>query len=216
MRKFILFLVGFYAVWALRVVILSPLLAQIQSPWVGQIASDGVRVLVWMLPVFLYVRFVERVPALTYLRMDSFGQRWGIWLGAGVVFVLAVFGGQALLTGSASLQRPENGAAWALMLFKLPAAPLVEEIFFRGFVQRTLTVRFPFWAGNLLTALLFTAAHWVGWGYFFGWQTILALSPGVFAIGWVLGFITHKTGSTWPGVIVHIFNNFVSWIVLFG
>lgn len=79
-------------------------------------------------------------------------------------------------------------------------APLVEEIVFRGAIERSLLSWHPFdarpWAAILLSAAFFGIAH-------------LDLSQGIhaFLIGILLGWIYWRTSSILPGLIVHIVNN---------
>lgn len=79
-------------------------------------------------------------------------------------------------------------------------APLVEEIVFRGAIERSLLSWHPFstrpWVAILLSAVFFGIAH---------------LDPSqsihAFLMGILLGWIYWRTGSILPGLIVHIVNN---------
>jgi len=82
-------------------------------------------------------------------------------------------------------------------------APLVEEIFFRGFVLQTLAKRIsPFW-GVVLTALIFASVH-------FEFQSIMPL----LILSVVLNILYIKTKSIWPGIIFHVFNNSVAFFIM--
>lgn len=63
---------------------------------------------------------------------------------------------------------PSYGSAWLSVLF----LPLFEEILFRGFFYRLLRARWPEWAANLATSLIFALIHGdiglVGAGRFLG------------------------------------------------
>lgn len=75
-------------------------------------------------------------------------------------------------------------------------APFCEEVFFRGFLFGGLLARMSFWPAALLSAFLFGLAH--------GDVGSFAV---LFVFGVVLAFIRWRTGSTWPGVVLHAANN---------
>jgi hypothetical protein len=56
----------------------------------------------------------------------------------------------------------ENQDSWALLIFFITAsvaAPVFEEILFRGFLLPSLTRYFPVWGAILLSSLIFAVAH---------------------------------------------------------
>ena len=75
-------------------------------------------------------------------------------------------------------------------------APFCEEVFFRGFVFPGLRRAMPVGWAIMLSSLLFAVAH---------------ADPGSFAvlfiIGLALAFLRWRTGSIWPGMILHMLNN---------
>ena len=85
-------------------------------------------------------------------------------------------------------------AAFFLLCF-LPA--VTEEIGFRGLMQtillRALTPR----KAIVVSSLLFAAAHFNIPGF-----------PYLFLVGVLLGWLLHKTGSVYPGMIIHAAHNF--------
>ncbi len=90
--------------------------------------------------------------------------------------------------------------AAVLLVCIMPA--ITEEIGFRGLMQsillRALTPR----KAIFLSSALFAAAH----------LSIISL-PYLFLVGYLLGWLLHRTGSLYPGMIVHAAHNFVViWI----
>lgn len=81
-------------------------------------------------------------------------------------------------------------------ILALAIAPVAEEAFFRGFVFAGIAGRFGFWAGATVSAVAFALGH---------------LVPGVmvpiFALGLLLAWLYHRTGSLWPSIIVHLSYN---------
>ncbi|MDP9440969.1 MAG: CPBP family intramembrane metalloprotease [Actinomycetota bacterium] len=75
-------------------------------------------------------------------------------------------------------------------------APLVEECFFRGFVQPAAVRRFGSVAGVVGTAAVFAAAHFQ-----------MLQFPALFLFGLLLGLLAHRSGRIGPCVVAHIVFN---------
>lgn len=75
-------------------------------------------------------------------------------------------------------------------------APIVEEIVFRGLLQRSLEHRLPNWGALLLASLLFGLVH--------GQMKAL---PMLVVLGMALGYVYQKTGSLRLPILLHIINN---------
>jgi membrane protease YdiL (CAAX protease family) len=84
----------------------------------------------------------------------------------------------------------------ALVAGAVLVAPLCEEVFFRGFLFGGLLHRMSFLPAALLSAFLFALAHGD-----VGSFTVL------FIFGVVLAFVRWRTGSIWPGIVIHVANN---------
>lgn len=82
------------------------------------------------------------------------------------------------------------------------AAPLIEEALFRGLIQRLLEQRVHHWLAIGLTAVAFGALH--------GVESGLILSFWALPLGW----ITWRSGSIRPAVVVHALNNLVGFALL--
>ncbi len=82
--------------------------------------------------------------------------------------------------------------------------PIFEEILFRGLLSKGLRARLPFSAALLVSSGLFAAAHG---------QWNIALDT--FALGLILGYLTEKSGSIIPAVILHAVKNSVAFVILF-
>ena len=77
------------------------------------------------------------------------------------------------------------------------AAPVGEEMLFRGFAQNVLTRRWGAVVGTIGSALLFAAPHT---------YSFLGLSV-IFAMGIALAYIYRTGGSLWTCIIIHAVNN---------
>lgn len=79
-------------------------------------------------------------------------------------------------------------------------APLLEELFFRGFIYRTFKKTWPVWLASILTAVVFALVH-------FQFQTFLPL----FFLGLILNYAYQRTGSLWTSVAFHSLNNTIAF-----
>jgi membrane protease YdiL (CAAX protease family) len=84
----------------------------------------------------------------------------------------------------------------ALLAGAVLIAPICEEIFFRGFLFGGLLHRMSFWPAALLSAFLFGLAH-----------GDIGSFAVLFVFGVVLAFVRWRTGSIWPGIVIHAANN---------
>ncbi|MDY3561290.1 CPBP family intramembrane metalloprotease [Gemmata sp. JC673] len=83
-------------------------------------------------------------------------------------------------------------AAVPFVLFIALVPGLIEEAFFRGYVQRRLLARWPAWAAIATTAGLFGLIH------IYPANIVFA-----FLVGLWLGAVAWRTGSVWPAVLCH-------------
>jgi membrane protease YdiL (CAAX protease family) len=90
-------------------------------------------------------------------------------------------------------------AALALLLFLAVGAPIVEELFFRGLLLRSLLGRTPVPVAIVLSALLFALAHFEAVQF-----------AGLAVFGVVLAFLAWRTGRLAPGIGAHAAFNAVA------
>jgi membrane protease YdiL (CAAX protease family) len=87
------------------------------------------------------------------------------------------------------------------ILLIVVAAPISEEICFRGMLYGGLRERLPRLAAALLAGLVFGGLHAL--------TGVTAVPPLVF-FGFVLALLFEKTGSIWPCILLHMLNNSVA------
>jgi uncharacterized protein len=85
---------------------------------------------------------------------------------------------------------------WLIFLAGIVVAPLVEEIFFRGFLFTGLRERYGWIPAALISAALFAAVHL---------QPITL--PPIFLLGLIFAYLYQRTESIWPAVIMHFATN---------
>lgn len=81
------------------------------------------------------------------------------------------------------------------------AAPILEELLFRGVILDGLLKNYEPWKAIGFSAFLFALVH-----------GNLAQGIGAFVIGLLIGWIYWKTQSIIPGIIVHFLNNLIAFI----
>jgi len=84
--------------------------------------------------------------------------------------------------------------------------PILEELFYRGYVQTRLAEDFDTPSAILITALFFTFSHSQYYLLFSTWNAGMLLTTFVSALAW--GYIFHRTRSLLPGMIAHALLNF--------
>ena len=103
-------------------------------------------------------------------------------------------------------EMPEIKFRWFSLLAVL-FAPIVEEIFFRGFMQPAIIKRTGTFVGIAVTALIFGISH----VQYIDYSTAIF---SVTAIGLILGITRHLTSSVMPGIFAHFFNNLLAVIAI--
>lgn len=93
------------------------------------------------------------------------------------------------------------GAIPVQVLLIAVAAPVSEEVCFRGMLFGGLRERLPRLAAALISALIFGGLHAL---------TGLSAVPPLIAFGFVLALLYEKTGSIVPGILLHMLNNSVA------
>jgi membrane protease YdiL (CAAX protease family) len=82
-------------------------------------------------------------------------------------------------------------------------APIIEEIFYRGLLQRSLEKLMGVWPGIIGSAVLFGLSHF----------QLLQL-PALVMLGMILGYLTHRYGRLGPAIFTHIAFNMVTVVFL--
>jgi uncharacterized protein len=100
--------------------------------------------------------------------------------------------------------------AWALGVLSVTLAPLMEELFFRGFLYPVLARSLGLPVAVFLTALGFSLLH--GAQLMFSWGPVLV----IFLVGLVLTVVRAKTNSVAAGVIIHMAYNGTITVAMFA
>jgi membrane protease YdiL (CAAX protease family) len=84
-------------------------------------------------------------------------------------------------------------------------APLAEEVCFRGMLFGGIRTRLPLWLAAPTAGIVFGLLH-----YSTGWSAV----PSLAVLGIILAVVYEKTGSLWPAIGIHVFNNALALAVI--
>ncbi|MDX1378170.1 MAG: type II CAAX endopeptidase family protein [Anaerolineales bacterium] len=170
---------------------------------VAQSASLIIVQLMYLIPVIVVFAY-RRVPvkSLGFGKFDP--ANLGIGCGLLIVsymiilvhnLVLMALGvdtqGQQIIDLFAALDSP----LW-FVLVGVVFAPIIEEIFFRGFLFQGLRSQYGWMRAGLLSSAIFAVGH----------LDPVALIP-TFVLGCLLAYVYHRSNSVWPGIILHFLVN---------
>jgi uncharacterized protein len=131
---------------------------------------------------------------------------YGIYIACAVVLAALIQPEQEDITRELGFDESTLGAIAAGVLIVL-AAPISEEVFFRGFMFAGIRQRTPFAAAAVASASVWGLFHYTGpdsWG--------VCLQLAVFGV--ILCWLYERTGSILPTIAVHTFNNALAFTLL--
>jgi uncharacterized protein len=201
--KFIDNWVGVVLLAIIDVVIFIIMLQQERRAALAQSAAVLLLELAYLLPVIFI--FAWRGIHWKYLRFGNFkwetlGIGCGLLIGSYIIIILHnallfLLGidtqGQNIVKLFAELDSP----LWFFIVGAI-FAPLVEEIFFRGFLFQGFRARYGWTTAMFLSAAIFAIAH----------LDLVVLIP-TFILGCLLAYVYHRSNSLWPGIILHFLVN---------
>jgi membrane protease YdiL (CAAX protease family) len=159
--------------------------------------------LIYLVPVLAILAW--RRASLLELGFRKFpGQVLGIGCGLTMFMYMVIMVYGAILVmlkietqGDMLLQvLKETKSPAGLVVAAVLAAPLAEEMFFRGFLFQGLRQRFGWNKAALLSAAAFSAMH----------LQLASLLP-TFLMGYLFAFVYNRSNSLWPSVILHFLIN---------
>jgi membrane protease YdiL (CAAX protease family) len=182
-------------------------------PWATRTIGDatpayaliniGFRLLIWVLPVWWYLRYIDNVNVWEYLQLKQYWRR-GVIVG----LTLSVIN---YLGTVARIGPPVWSSAhvtWNSVLGTSVLVGVFEEIPFRGFVLRKLQERFDFVTSMVISSILFVGAHVPGW-IVLGSLTA-SIIVYIFVFGSLMALILRYSRSLWAPIISHSLNDCLS------
>lgn len=204
---FLVYLILFYGVWTAWVYMIYPRMQAVgPATFAYAMINFGFRLLIWVIPVFLYLRLIDKVDPFEYLKLKRY---WGRGIVIGLALSVLNFLGSWLRFGPPHLNVQD--LTWNSILGTSILIGFFEEIPFRGFIMQKLQERCPFWLANLLSSLLFLAIHLPGWIslHLFTWS--MAIS--IFVLGVIFAAVFYYSKSLWSSIVAHSLNDFLSALV---
>ncbi len=152
-----------------------------------------------------YMVMLIRGRALSFwntLRWNWPGPRWLSYIVLGIILAFAVEMISRLLPIPPSLPIDkyfrDTVGAYMMAVFGITLAPLVEELFFRGFLYPVLARKWGMAGGIVVTAALFAVIHEGQLAH--AWAPLLLL----FGVGVVLTTVRARTGSVGATFAIHV------------
>ena len=207
LAPFVAFIVTFHVAWIGWPYLVYPRLIALGERTLAYAAVNiSLRLLIWVVPVLAYLRYIDRVDPLRYLKLKGHIRRSVVVALALTAFNLA---GSILRYGlpDLSLQRVTWNSVFGTSLL----VGVIEEIPYRGFMLQKFAERVNFWIANLLTSLLFLAIHLPGW--FALHQLRMDLMASVVVLSLVLAIAFRLAKSLWAPILAHSANDFLSFVL---
>ena len=189
-----------------------PILEVMMYPLVAVLGQG----LAYLLILGFMVSIVKRVPGQDFRLAIRWNwpKNWATYVLAGVTLSFALQGLAHFLPIPKQLPMDRffrtPAEAWALSLFGVTFAPLLEELFFRGFLYPVLVRRFGIAIAVLATAAGFSIIHAPQLGR--AWGPVLV----IFIVGLALTITRAATKSVAPGFLMHVAYNGTISVLLFA
>jgi membrane protease YdiL (CAAX protease family) len=186
-----------------------PWLTVAQKPWIALTTQFA-----WYIGILIYmIMFVEGKFRRTFWQAIQWNwpRNWALFVPIGMVMVsLQVFERFFKIPKHIPMEEflATPGAAIMTAILAVSLGPLMEELFFRGFLYPVLARRFGIGVGIFATAVGFGLIHGAQLG--FAWALVLI----IFLVGVVLTVVRAKTNSVGSSFIVHVAYN--STILVLG
>jgi membrane protease YdiL (CAAX protease family) len=155
------------------------------------------------------------LPFEKILRIGLLAGLGGFVLAAVVGSALAQIGLKPNQVDELRFIRREGPASFAAVLIAAAVcAPIVEELFFRGFLFGLYRRRQPLWVAYLVPGLIFALLHLQP--ALMSPPQMVGLGIGIFVLGTVLTLVYQRTDSLFPGMVAHAFNNATGLLLLYA
>lgn len=208
MPLFLTYVAAFHLVWIAWPWLLYPKLTAAlgEETFAYALIQLSIRVTVWIGPVWLYLRYVDRVDPVEYLKLRGRVRR-------GLLYALLLTAvnlvGMIVRFGMPHVTMAR--VTWNSILGTSLLVGFIEEIPYRGFMLRKFAERLNFWLANLMTSVLFVAIHLPGW------MALHTLKAGtaatIFVFGFVMGTSVKWSESLWTPIVTHSANDFLSYVI---
>ena len=164
------------------------------------------RLLIWVLPVLLYLRYLDQVNVWEYLQLK---QHWKRGVIVGLTISAINFLGMMIRIGQPAWESAH--VTWNSILGTSLLVGVFEEVPFRGFVLQKLQERLNGVTSTIISSVLFVGAHIPGWimlGTFTAYKVLY-----IFVFGAVMAVIFRYSQSLWAPIVTHSLNDGLSSVI---
>jgi len=170
------------------------------------LVNVSIRLAVWVLPVFLYLIYVDGINPVEYLKLKQNWKR-GVILGIGLS-AINLFGSMIRF----GVPHPSvQSVTWNSVLSTSILIGFIEEIPYRGFMLQKFSERYGFWIATLISSILFLSIHLPGWISLHLLKVSSVVS--VFVFGLVMAIVFRYGKSLWAPIITHSTNDFMAFVI---
>jgi len=202
--KLIAYVVIFFAIWSLRELVLQPIIAENLGDVSQTIAGSVIKLSVWTLPSFL---FIKHYGNDMWLSLKDMFARPKYFKGAPILLLVFVPLLQAFFTHGEIAVRP--GLDPLSLVGPVLFVGITEETVFRGFLLNTLLKKTGTKRAVAINEALFVLIHypiWISVGV--EPTALLVSSVMVFAIGIFFSYSFIRTKNIVVPIVLHMIWNF--------
>jgi len=170
------------------------------------LVNVSIRLAVWVLPVLLYLIYVDGINPVEYLKLK---QNWKRGVIVGIVLSAINLFGSMIRFG---VPHPSvQSVTWNSVLSTSILIGFIEEIPYRGFMLQKFSERYGFWIATLISSILFLSIHLPGWISLHLLKVSSVVS--VFVFGLVMAIVFRYGKSLWAPIITHSTNDFMAFVI---
>ncbi len=206
-----LYILLLHITWTVcRLFLIPPLQQALGNPW-NMVVEAFFKILLWVVPVFIYITIVLKTDPLSYLKLKTDVARGLLWGLIGCVLPLLQLL-SALFVRHDPLQLTHSASEW---LNTVVLVGLIEEIPFRGLLFQELHKWLNFWQASILSSFFFVTIHlplWIITGQTAS-TTLLSNVITVFILGIIFAYLLKLSRSLWSSILMHTIYDLVATLL---
>ncbi|PRX16938.1 hypothetical protein BX659_1583 [Orenia metallireducens] len=211
-KSLAIYILLFFSIWAIYEIGIAPYIENNYSENILAFFKFFIKLFIWIVPVFLYLKFHDKIDPLSYLKL-KYNIKQGLIGALGLSLIFITYNGlRAYLIGNLKLDVSLSINTW---INGIVFVGLTEEIVFRGFFLKKLWDKLSFKKAMIVSSLLFVFIHYPVW-FVKGnlvFPNLIFSSIYIFVIGILEAYIFKKTDSLWACIISHSIHNLIAYIL---
>ena len=204
---FLTYVAAFHVTWVAWPFVVYPRLIAIgDATPTYALLNISLRLLIWVVPVVLYLSLVDRVDPVAYLRLSTYRGR-----GVAVALVVTVLNLAGMVVRFGVPHPTPQSLTWNSVLGTSIMVGFIEEIPYRGFMLRQFTERIGRWPATLITSLLFVFIHVPGWVALHVLSVDRVVTILIFGV--TMSLMVVYSRSLWAAIVAHSANDCLSFVI---